>query len=137
MAGRASTDDRIRRTLAKGLAVLLIGQLVLAAELAWWHSPGWALTIGLVVAGAGTAFVQAPGVTGATRSSLGRAGTSLGLFNLVRFTGLSLGAAWVAVALSGGDHYGVLFLVCAGVLAPTLLAAVVGRTMIARPVTAQ
>lgn len=137
MAGRASTDDRIRRTLARGLAVLLIGQLVLAAELAWWHSPGWALSIGLVVAGAGTAFVQAPGVTGATRSSLGRAGTSLGLFNLVRFTGLSLGAAWVAVALSGGDHYGLLFLVCAAVLAPSLLATVVRRTMIARPVTAQ
>ncbi|HET7529325.1 MAG TPA: MFS transporter, partial [Mycobacteriales bacterium] len=97
----------------------------------------WALAFGLVVAGAGTAFVQAPAATGATRSSLGRAGTSLGLFNLVRFTALSLGGAWVAVALSGGDHYGVLFLVSAGVLVPGLLATVVRRPIVATPAVAQ
>lgn len=116
MAGRAATGDRVRKTLAAGVFVILVGQLVLAAELAWWHTPDWSLVLGLLIAGAGTAFVQGPAATGATRSALGRAGTALGLFNLVRFTGLSLGAAWVAIALSGADHYGAVFLVCAGIL---------------------
>jgi EmrB/QacA subfamily drug resistance transporter len=137
MAGRASTDARIRHTLGAGVGVILLGQLILAAELAWWHSPGWALTLGLVVAGAGTAFVQAPAATGATQSSLGRAGAALGLFNLIRFTGLSLGAALVAVVLSGGDHYGVLFLVCSAVLAASLMTTFVRRATVTRAVVAQ
>ena len=137
LAGRAAVGDRVRKALASGVAVLLLGQLVLAAELAWWHSPDWMLTLGLLVAGAGTAFVQAPAATGATLSSLGRSGTALGLFNLLRFTGLSLGAAWVATALSGGDHYGLLFLVSAGFAGLGLAATfghrpVVGAAAVAR-----
>jgi MFS family permease len=137
MAGRAATANRIRRTLGTGVFVLLVGQLVLAAELAWWHSPDWALAIGLLVAGAGTAFVQGPAATGATRSSLGRAGTALGMFNLVRFTGLSLGAAWVAIALSGADHYGAVFVLCAGVLALGLAVTLLPRTLFAAPAAAR
>ncbi len=130
LAGRAATGNRILTTVGAGLAVLLLGQLVLASELAWWHSPDWALALGLLVAGAGTAFVQGPAATGAMRSSFGRAGTALGLFNLVRFAGLSLGAAWVAIALSGADHYGLLFLVCAGVLGLGLAATLLPRATV-------
>jgi MFS family permease len=134
LAGRAAVGDRAAKALGGGVAVLLSGQLILAAELAWWHSPDWTLSLGLLVAGAGTAFVQGPAATGATESALGRAGTALGLFNLVRFTGLSLGAAWVAIALSGGDHFGVLFLVCAGVVGLGLATTFVRRTVVAEPV---
>jgi EmrB/QacA subfamily drug resistance transporter len=137
LAGRAATRDNLRRALGAGVAVMLVGQLVLAAELAWWHSPDWTLALGLLVAGSGTAFVQGPAATGATRSSLGRAGTALGLFNLVRFTGLSLGAAWVAIALSGADHYGVLFLVCAAVAGLGLASTLVHRAVVAAPAVAR
>jgi hypothetical protein len=137
LAGRAATGDRIRRAVGAGVFILMLGQLVLAAELAWWHSPDWSLAIGLLVAGAGTAFVQGPAATGATRSSLGRAGTALGMFNLVRFTGLSLGAAWVAIALSGADHYGAVFVVCAGVLALGLAVTFLPRTRVPAPAVAR
>jgi hypothetical protein len=57
--------------------------------------------------------------------------------NLIRFTGLSLGAALVAVVLSGGDHYGVLFLVCSAVLATSLMTTFVRRATVTRAVVAQ
>lgn len=51
----------------------------------------------LVLVGVGVALVQTPSATGATRSSAGRSGTALGLFNMMRFAGSAFGAAWVAV----------------------------------------
>lgn len=137
MAGRAASEDGIRRALGGGALALLLGQLVLAAELAWWHSPDWSLALALLLAGGGTAFVQAPAATGATHSSLGRAGPALGLFNLVRFTGLSLGAAWVAMALSGGDHYGLVFIVCSAIVALGLVATFVHRAVVTAPAIAR
>ena len=53
----------------------------------------------LVLSGIGIALVQTPAATGATRSPAGAQGTGLGLFNLIRFGGSAVGAAWVAVAL--------------------------------------
>jgi MFS family permease len=109
LAGRAAEGIRMWRVLRTGMAILVAAQLLLAAELAWWPESDLAIAGALIVGGAGVAFVQAPAATGATRSALGRAGTGLGLFNLVRFAGSALGSACVAIALSGANHYGVLF----------------------------
>ena len=57
--------------------------------------PGLCALLALV--GLGVALVQTPSATGATRSPAGRTGTALGVFNMTRFGGSALGAAWVAV----------------------------------------
>lgn len=113
LAGRAAEGVRMWRVLRTGIAILAGAQLLLAAELAWWPESDLAIVGALLVGGAGVAFVQSPAATGATRSSLGRAGTGLGLFNLVRFAGSALGSASVAIALSGANHYGMLFVASA------------------------
>ncbi len=89
--------------------VLRSGLIVLAAaELAMgWYIDGngrsTALLVGvLVVVGVGVSLVQTPSATGATRSPAGRSGAALGLFNMLRFGGSALGAAWVAVVYPHG-----------------------------------
>lgn len=101
------------RTLLRFGMVLLV-----AAEIGLAILPGTmgavaGLFAGLVLAGIGTAFVQTPAATGATRSPAGRVGTALGMFNLVRFAGSALGGAWAAIALSGAAADAVVFDGCA------------------------
>jgi predicted MFS family arabinose efflux permease len=86
--------------------VLRLGLLgIIAATLgsAWLTSdasPELLLTTVLLVSlGAGMAMVQTPAATGATRSPAGAFGAALGLFNLTRFSGMTAGAAWVALLL--------------------------------------
>ena len=88
------------------------------ADEAWLRLGGMDLVAALLLAGAGVAFVQTPSAMGVTRSEAGRHGSALGLFNLVRFAGSALGAAWVAVALGAGQPFGMLFAVsgCVAVL---------------------
>jgi MFS family permease len=98
-----------RVTLRTGLAVLVATQLALALVLASPTATGAVLVIALGVAGIGVALVQTSAATGATRSAAGRVGAGLGLYNLLRFTGSALGAAWVAGVVSGDGPFPLIF----------------------------
>ncbi|ANI38354.1 MFS transporter [Mycolicibacterium vaccae] len=127
--------DRIgpRLLLRTGLLLLIAGQLGLAAAAAAriaerTHGLAGLVAI-LVIVGIGIAFVQTPAATGATRSPAGAQGTGLGLYNLVRFSGSAMGAAWVAIALgvdSGPAGFVLAFLVVAGVALLGLFGSFVG-----------
>ncbi|MEE4023570.1 MFS transporter [Gordonia sp. PKS22-38] len=130
-------SDRLgaRRVLRTGLVVLCASQIALGvvtvvdAEMLW-------LVAVLVLSGVGIALVQTPAAAGSTRSVAGARGTGLGLFNLMRFGGSALGAAWVAVALAHGG-YGILFAVTALVAAGGLAASFVGRNPVVGPADAE
>lgn len=118
--------DRIgpRRVLRTGLVLLAVGQVGLAV------SVGAALDLAVIVAilalaGVGIAFIQTPAATGATRSPAGAQGTGLGLYNLIRFSGSAMGAAWVAIALGVGG-YQLVFGVAAVVVVLGLLGSFLG-----------
>lgn len=111
VAGRCAERWGPRRVLRAGLATLVGAQGFAVLEFGS-AAQGWRLELVLVIAGIGVAFVQTPAATGATRSPAGRAGAGLGLFNLVRFAGSAIGAAWVSISLSGAQRYGLLFLGC-------------------------
>ncbi|UYP19274.1 MFS transporter [Rhodococcus sp. Z13] len=114
VAGR--TTDRIgaRRVLRFGLVVLAASQIALAVGLAAPQpDPMW-VTVTLAVSGLGIAAVQTPAAAGSTRSPVGAQGTGLGVFNLIRFGGSAVGAAWVTVALATWTA-GIVFAVCAAV----------------------
>lgn len=126
--------DRIgaRRVLRAGLLVLLAGHATLSAATAGgliemhWGMAGFVCILAMI--GVGTALVQTPAATGATRSPAGAQGTGLGLFNLVRFGGSALGAAWVAIALGTHSSAGfpLAFAVVAAVAALGLVGSFVG-----------
>jgi hypothetical protein len=83
------------------------------------------IAVVLVVAGLGVALVQTPSLSGATRSPAGQRGAGLGLFNMMRFIGASVGAAGVAAAYP--DALGWLFGGCAAVAAAGLALSFAGR----------
>lgn len=90
-----------RRSLRLGAAVLVATQVLLLVLFAGHRAPVGLVVGVLALEGIGAAFVQTPTAVGATRSAAGRVGSGLGLFNLVRFAGASLGSAWVAIAVGG------------------------------------
>lgn len=98
-----------RIILRAGLSVLLATQVALASVLSSRGGGGGPLVVVLGVAGVGVALVQTSAATGATRSAAGRVGAGLGLYNLLRFTGSGLGAAWVAGELGGNGSFTVIF----------------------------
>jgi MFS family permease len=99
LVGRWMDRLRPRRVLRGGLIVLFVSHCALAA-LVTRESPALAvLAVSLAVTGIGIALVQTPAATGATRSPAGTGGTGLGMYNLLRFGGSAMGAAWVAVGL--------------------------------------
>ncbi|MEV4003905.1 MFS transporter [Actinomadura sp. NPDC049753] len=114
-----------RAVLRGGLLILIAGQVLVAAVLAASGTVPWLLAA-LALTGAGVAFVQTPAATGATRSDAGRRGAGLGLFNLLRFGGSALGAAWVGAVLDRAPAFGVMFAVCAATAALGLLASFAG-----------
>jgi EmrB/QacA subfamily drug resistance transporter len=111
VAGRCAERWGPRRVLRAGLSTLVGAQAFALLEFGS-GARGWRLEAVLVLAGIGVAFVQTPAATGATRSPGGRAGAGLGLFNLIRFAGSAIGAAWVSISLTGAQRYGMLFLGC-------------------------
>jgi EmrB/QacA subfamily drug resistance transporter len=126
VAGRCAERWGPGRALRAGLVTLAGAQAFALLEFGtgvhdWWLEPV------LVLAGIGVAFVQTPAATGATRSPAGRVGTGLGLFNLVRFAGSAIGAAWVSITLSGAQRYGLLFLGCLVMAALGLAGTYAGR----------
>ena len=124
LVGRWSDRLRPRRVLRTGLVALCCAQVGLAVATAR-DAPVVLVVLMLVLAGVGIALVQTPAATGATRSPAGAQGTGLGVFNLVRFGGSAVGAAWVAVALDIST-YPAVFAVSAGVVALGLAGSFVG-----------
>ncbi|MEV6140038.1 MFS transporter [Nocardia sp. NPDC051990] len=109
--------DRVgpRIVMRAGLIMLACSQIGLAALLrpSLQLSPAVLVAI-LVAAGLGIAMVQTPAAAGSTRSPAGAMGTGLGVFNLIRFGGTAVGAAWVGIALhAGAASYALLFGVAA------------------------
>lgn len=125
LVGRWLDRLRPRRVLRTGLVVLLISQVAVATAVAHDRMPLVALVGLLIVTGIGIALVQTPAATGATRSPAGDQGTGLGLYNLIRFGGSAVGAAWVAVALDFST-YPAVFAVSAFVVALGLAGSFVG-----------
>ncbi len=106
--------------LVGGRRVFWIGLAILAwGEAALWLATGTrspaipGLVAGLGVAGAGAAIVQTATAGGATREEGGSDSTAVGVFNLIRFAGSAVGAAWLAVAFSLGGTGSIAFLSCA------------------------
>jgi MFS family permease len=125
LVGRWLDRLRPRRVLRTGLVVLLLAQIALTVGVAQERLVPAVLITMLVVTGTGIALVQTPAATGATRSPAGADGTGLGLYNLVRFTGSAMGAAWVAVALEVST-YPAVFAVSAVIVALGLAASFIG-----------
>ncbi|WP_196255684.1 MFS transporter [Micromonospora sp. WMMD558] len=97
LVGLLSERTRPRWILRVGLIVLGTAELLLGLY-AGNAGRSVALLVALLIAvGVGVALVQTPSAAGATRSPAGRSGAALGLFNMMRFGGSALGAAWVAV----------------------------------------
>jgi EmrB/QacA subfamily drug resistance transporter len=119
--------DRIgpRPVLRTGLGVLLSVSVVLGVLLGTGATAVLPMAAVLVVAGFGVALVQTPSLSGATRSPAGQRGAGLGLFNMMRFVGASVGAAGVAAAYP--DALGWLFGGCAAVAAAGLALSFAGR----------
>jgi MFS family permease len=111
LVGRLADRIGPRAVLRTGLVVLGSTSVVLAALLGARSSAVPAFGVVLVVAGLGVALVQTPSLGGATRSPAGQKGAGLGLFNMMRFVGASVGAA--AVAATYPDSLGWLFGGCA------------------------
>lgn len=117
--GRLAEAVSPRPVLRAGLLVIITG----TAATAWsatLGSPSLIVTSVLLIAlGAGMALVQTPAATGAIRSPAGAHGAALGLFNLLRFSGSTAGAAWVALLIPRGGTL-VMFAGCAVVAAIAL-----------------
>lgn len=109
-----SLVDRIgaRVVMRTGLVTLIGGQLALAFTLSAGIRNPFVLGAVLLAAGIGIGMVQTPAAAGSTRSPAGAVGTGLGLFNLIRFGGSAVGAAWVgAAAHIAAEPYLLLFAV--------------------------
>ena len=98
-----------RLTLRTGLGLVLIAQVAFALTLGPHVAEGAVLISALALAGVGVALVQTSAATGATRSAAGRVGAGLGLFNLLRFSGSALGAAWVGGVVGAGGSFSLVF----------------------------
>jgi MFS family permease len=114
-----------RPVLRTGLVLLVGGQCLVAAVLTD-HYGVPLLLAALLLTGTGVALVQTPAATGATRSRAGRYGAGLGLFNLLRFGGSALGAAWVAAVLDRGPSFGLIFAGCAAIAVLGLVSSFAG-----------
>uniref|UniRef100_UPI00036C3046 MFS transporter n=1 Tax=Nocardiopsis salina TaxID=245836 RepID=UPI00036C3046 len=107
-----------RAVLQGGLAALGLGLLTLG----WVGTAGQATAVAvtvvvLVVVGSAIGAVQANAALGVMRSAAASHGAALGLHNMLRFSGLACGYAWVAISFPWGS----VFVVYAGPVALVLL----------------
>ena len=123
VVSRRSRAHGPRRVLRTGLVVLVVGNAVtgVLAATGTGTFTAVALTVMMLVLGAGMACVQTPAAAGATSSPAGAYGAAVGLFSMVRFSGSGTAAAWVALVYPSG-HMLLLFGGC-GTLAAVALAA--------------
>lgn len=116
-----------RRLLRIGLAVLAFGQISLGIALTGGYPhPGVVVAL-LVISGLGMGFVQTLAAAGSTRTAAGATGTGQGLFNLLRFGGSAIGAAWVSTAIFLSDSQLVVFVGAGVVAAIALVCTFLGR----------
>lgn len=117
-SSRIAERSTPRRVLQMGLGTLVAGPLLLAlassttqgdAEIA-------AICAALVLIGCGIAATQSTAALGLMRSPAAAYGSALGIHNMMRFTGLAGGYAWVAVTYPHGN----LLLVYSGTAALAL-----------------
>ena len=104
LSPRLSAASSARRVLQLGLLLLLASTTslgILTSVTA--RIPVWPFVLALVVVGAGLAFTQSISALGITRSAVGQRGMALGIHNMVRFTGMAAGYAWVAVTYPLGS----------------------------------
>ncbi|WP_255954710.1 MFS transporter [Streptomyces odontomachi] len=114
VAGRTTERFGGRTVMRCGLLALLSGTGLLAAMTG--VRGGLPPLVGaLLLTGVGIAFVQTPAATGASRSTAGRTGAGLGVFNLIRFCAMALGSACVALLGTRPEQLVVVFTVCAAV----------------------
>jgi len=126
LVSRIGERSSPRLLLRTGLGVIVLGSAVtgwLAARPELLHATAWMAGL-LLVLGVGMAMVQTPAASGATRSPAGAHGAALGMFNMLRFSGTTAAAAWVALMF--GHSMFVLFLGCAAVAALGLAMSFVG-----------
>ena len=107
--GRLADRRGPRQVMRAGLTAIVASQLGLAVLLGSAGAPRASLVVALLAVGVGVAAVQTPSAAGATRSPAGRSGAALGVFNMIRFAGSAVGAAWVAVLLSAQDYRVIFF----------------------------
>lgn len=112
VAGAFSDRISARWVLRCGLLILIVTECLFA-----WYMSGHGMNVtlllgALALTGVGMALVQTPAAAGATRSPAGQAGAALGLFNMLRFAGTALAAAWVAIVYPPGQLL-MLFAGCA------------------------
>lgn len=117
MSSRMGERITPRRVLHLGLAGLVVGPVAMSFALS---SPSQTTAVTgavllLVFTGASIGAVQAVAGLGVMRSEASAHGTALGIHNMMRFAGLAVGYAWVALTYPTGH----LALVYGG---PTLLA---------------
>ena len=113
VVGRLAEWTSPRIVLRSGLGVIIGGAAVTGVIAAneSGHTTTVLLVVMMVVLGAGMAMVQTPAAAGATRSPAGQYGAALGLFSMLRFSGSTAAAAWVALTYPHG-WFLVLFLGC-------------------------
>ncbi|WP_110180352.1 MFS transporter [Nocardioides solisilvae] len=117
-----------RRVMHLGLAFLVCTPLLLPLALSL-EGPALPLVAGFVVlaaTGCAIGSVQSVAALGVMRSPAAANGTALGIHNMVRFSGLAAGYAWVALSYPTG-HF---LLVFAG---PAVLAAVALAVVLVGP----
>jgi MFS family permease len=127
LVSRLSLAVGPRRVLRSGLAVLIAGSALISVlvTLVTTSAVAVALTAMLLVLGVGMAMVQTPAAAGATSSPAGAYGAAVGLFNMVRFSGTAIAAAWVALVYPTGSML-LLFGGCAFLAALALAASYLG-----------
>lgn len=125
LVGRLADRVGPRAVLRTGLGVLGLVSAALAALLGARSTAVAVFGVVLVVAGLGVALVQTPSLGGATRSPAGQRGAGLGLFNMMRFVGASVGAAAVSASYPG--HLGWLFAGCGALAVLGLAVSFAGR----------
>ena len=114
-----------RRVLRTGLVVIALAT-VASAFATTASKPSLAITgVLLLGLGIGMSMVQTPAATGATRSPAGAYGSMLGLFSLLRFSGSTTGAAWVALLLPAGHDF-IMYVGCGVVAAVALTVSFAG-----------
>jgi MFS family permease len=113
-------------TIRAGIGILIVAQLALALVTRDPGDTGALLVAVLVLNGIGVAFVQTPSAALASAAVKG-VGAGLGIYNMARFSGSLMGAAWVALSIQAHHGYSSLFVGTATVAAVGLAATLLVR----------
>ncbi|MEV0947397.1 MFS transporter [Rhodococcus sp. NPDC049939] len=128
VVGRVVDTVGGRMVMRSGLVIMIGSQVALAITLSSGVRNSILIAAVLVVAAVGIGMVQTPAAAGSTRSPAGAVGTGLGLFNLIRFGGSAVGAAWVGIAAHLAiQPYALLFAVVAVVVSIGLAGSFIGK----------